>query len=216
MVVGGSNTAITISGRLGYCEDSVGKAFGFTGVNNFITLKLTVTDADDTATLTLEKDGDGKINSYTKTAFDGADYIYLVLDGNGKKFTAKVKATDKSTEKVITITNSALLDLKPDESADIPFGTEINFNEEVTVNPDIMSIDIEATTDAAISYIKQIVLIGDNMMYKNNGNPVQVYNTDTKWADEQYKKIVCVENHTFKDDTEKEWWTTNSDVKAKE
>lgn len=79
-----------------------------------------------------------------------------------------------------------------------------------------MAIDIEATTDAPISYIKQIVLIGDDMLYKNNGNPVQVYNMETKWVDEQYKKIVCVENHKFKDDTEKEWWTTNSDVKAKE
>lgn len=216
MVVAGSDASIAVSGRLGYVDDSVGKAFGFTGVNNFVTLKLTVTGADDTATLTLEKDSDGKINSYTKTAFDGADYIYLVLNGNGKKFTAKVKATDKHAEKVIMITNSARLDPKPDESADIPFGTEINFNEEVTVNPDIMAIDIEATTDAAISYIKQIVLIGDDMLYKNNGNPIQVYNTETKWVNEQYKKIICVENHTFKDDTEKEWWTANSDVKVKE
>ena len=214
MVVSGTGTKIVVSGRLQYCDDLVGFVFGFTGVNNFIALKLTVTGADDTATVTLQKDS-GKVNSYTKANFDGADYIYLVLDGNGKKFTVKVKATESSAEKVITITNSARLDPKPDESADIPFGTEIKFNEDVTVNPEIMSIDIEATTDAPISYIKQIVLIGDDLMYKNNGNPVKAYNTETKWVNEQYKTIVCVENHTFKDDTEKTWWTENSNVKAK-
>ena len=146
MTVSGSDTEITISGKLSYCEDSVGKAFGFKGVNNFITLKLTVDNIGEDATLTTQKES-GKVNSYKKSAFDGDNYIYLVLDGNGASFTIKVKATADAEEKVITVTNNATCDPKPEAAKPTEASSYFTLVEALQKGGDIkLTSNIESVT----------------------------------------------------------------------
>lgn len=84
------------------------EAWGFEPPTTHIfALKLVVEDAGEDVSIVLK--GTNHTKNIGKSAFDGDDFIYLVLDGNTKQYTITCKATAENTERVITIDNKASL-----------------------------------------------------------------------------------------------------------
>lgn len=84
------------------------EAWGFEPPTTHIfALKLVVEDAGEDVSIVLK--GTNHTKNIGKSAFDGDDFIYLVLDGNTKQYTITCKATAENTAKVITIDNKASL-----------------------------------------------------------------------------------------------------------
>lgn len=84
------------------------EAWGFEPPTTHIfALKLVVEDAGEDVSIVLK--GTNHTKNIGKSAFDGDDFIYLVLDGNTKQYTITCKATADNTERVITIDNKASL-----------------------------------------------------------------------------------------------------------
>lgn len=83
-------------------------AWGFEPpTTNIFVLKLVVEDAAEDVSVVLK--GTHHTKNLGKSAFDGDDFIYLVLDGNTKRYTITCTATAGATPKVITIDNQASL-----------------------------------------------------------------------------------------------------------
>ena len=83
-------------------------AWGFEPpTTNIFVLKLVVEDAAEDVSVVLK--GTHHTKNLDKSAFDGDDFIYLVLDGNTKQYTITCTATAGATPKVITIDNQASL-----------------------------------------------------------------------------------------------------------
>lgn len=83
-------------------------AWGFEPPTTHIfVLKLVVEDAAEDVSIVLK--GTNHTKNIGKSAFDGDDFIYLVLDGNTKQYTITCTATAGATPKVITIDNQASL-----------------------------------------------------------------------------------------------------------
>ena len=83
-------------------------AWGFEPPTTHIfALKLVVEDAAEDVSVVLK--GTNHTKNIGKSAFDGDDFIYLVLDGNTKQYTITCTATAGDTPKVITIDNKASL-----------------------------------------------------------------------------------------------------------
>ena len=83
-------------------------AWGFEPpTTNIFVLKLVVEDAAEDVSVVLK--GTHHTKNLGKSAFDGDDFIYLVLDGNTKQYTITCTATAGDTPKVITSDNQASL-----------------------------------------------------------------------------------------------------------
>lgn len=105
LVMSRAGDTVTLTGKIAKYEGDL-SAWNFTpATSNIFALQLTVPNANEQTTITLV--GTHHTKNITYADFDGKDYIYLVLDGNTKKYTLTVKANDSIEAYELTIVNEA-------------------------------------------------------------------------------------------------------------
>lgn len=105
-IINNNNTYRVIGEVSRYTGDL--SVWGFDPPTDYVfVLKLTVDNADANATVKLT--GEHHTKTITKSDFDGADFVYLVLDGNMKTYTVEAKASVDEEPVTIIIDNKATL-----------------------------------------------------------------------------------------------------------
>lgn len=96
------------------------------------------------------------------------------------------------------------------ESSAIPFGTEIVFNNTITIPSGISEIAIEATSNySVVPYISKIKFNGTSMSY-NDGNSDYVVYSRGKWADDEARTLTVADEYSFESAETKNWLFDNS------